>query len=280
MDCSQPCSSVHGIFPGRLLDWVAISSSKGSSQPRDLTSISESPALQEDSFTTEPPGKPQIIKLTELCNLNMWSFFPSTTPQKTCSKIVWENQYLLIKYIFSNIQQNYISTKKVLPNRISHRSLLDDIFWFPQFFVNLASIRTLHFLRTDHIYQNNHFPVYNVSRMNVNQSLNTLIGHNVRTWVSPGVSLIRVNTSFMKHIYIIRLPRWLSSKEPAYQCKRHGFNPWVRKTPGEENGTPIQYSCLGNLIGRGAWWAIVIVHGVEKTQTWLSNLTNSNTYNQ
>ena len=122
---------------------------------------------------------------------------------------------------------------------------------------------TLPFLRTDHLSQNNCLPVYNISRMDVNQSLNTLIGRNVRTWVSPGVSLIRVNTSFMKHIRIIGLPRWLSGKELAYQCKRRGFNPWVRKTPGEENGTPIQYSCLGNLMDRGAWRAIV--HGIEKT---------------
>ena len=36
MDGSPPGSSVHGIFQARILEWVAISSSKGSSQPRDL----------------------------------------------------------------------------------------------------------------------------------------------------------------------------------------------------------------------------------------------------
>ena len=35
MDCSPPGSSVHGIFQERIVDWVAISSSKRSSQPRD-----------------------------------------------------------------------------------------------------------------------------------------------------------------------------------------------------------------------------------------------------
>ena len=29
-------------------------------------------------------------------------------------------------------------------------------------------------------------------------------------------------------------------------------------SPGEENGNPFQYSCLGNAIDKGAWWAIVI----------------------
>jgi len=37
MDCSLPCSSVHGIFQARVLEWVAISFSRGSSQPRDWT---------------------------------------------------------------------------------------------------------------------------------------------------------------------------------------------------------------------------------------------------
>ena len=37
MDCSLPGSSVHGIFQARILEWVAISFSRGSSQPRDQT---------------------------------------------------------------------------------------------------------------------------------------------------------------------------------------------------------------------------------------------------
>ena len=37
MDCSLPHSSVHGIFQARVLEWVAISFSRGSSRPRDQT---------------------------------------------------------------------------------------------------------------------------------------------------------------------------------------------------------------------------------------------------
>ena len=40
MDCSLPGSSVHGIFQARILEWVAISFSRGSSQPRDQTWVS------------------------------------------------------------------------------------------------------------------------------------------------------------------------------------------------------------------------------------------------
>ena len=54
MDCNLPGSSVHGISQTRMLDWVAISSSKGASQPRDWTL---SPALAGRVLTSEPPGK-------------------------------------------------------------------------------------------------------------------------------------------------------------------------------------------------------------------------------
>ena len=40
MDCSLPGSFVHGIFQARVLEWVAISFSRGSSRPRDWTQVS------------------------------------------------------------------------------------------------------------------------------------------------------------------------------------------------------------------------------------------------
>ena len=40
MDCSPPGSSIHGIFQARMLEWVAISFSRGSSWPRDQTRVS------------------------------------------------------------------------------------------------------------------------------------------------------------------------------------------------------------------------------------------------
>ena len=43
------------------------------------------------------------------------------------------------------------------------------------------------------------------------------------------------------------------------------------KNIGEGNGNPLQYSCLENSMGRGAWWAAV--HGVTKSRTWLSDFT-------
>ena len=40
LDCNLSGSSVHGIFQARVLEWVAISFSRGSSQPRDQTQVS------------------------------------------------------------------------------------------------------------------------------------------------------------------------------------------------------------------------------------------------
>ena len=42
MDCSLPSSSVHGVFQAIVLEWIAISFSSGSSQPRDRTQVSHS----------------------------------------------------------------------------------------------------------------------------------------------------------------------------------------------------------------------------------------------
>ena len=64
------------------------------------------------------------------------------------------------------------------------------------------------------------------------------------------------------------LPRCLSGKESACQCRRRrrcGFDPWVGKILGGGNGNPFQYSCLENPMDRRAWQAIV--HGVTKSQT-------------
>ena len=51
-----------------------------------------------------------------------------------------------------------------------------------------------------------------------------------------------------------------------------GLIPGLKRSSGEGNGNPLQYSCQKNPMDRGAWWAIV--HGVTKesdTTSWLNN---------
>ena len=54
VDCSPPGSSVHGISQARILGWIALSSSRGSSRPGDHTRVS---CTAGRFFTTEPLGK-------------------------------------------------------------------------------------------------------------------------------------------------------------------------------------------------------------------------------
>ena len=53
--------------------------------------------------------------------------------------------------------------------------------------------------------------------------------------------------------------------------KRYLYLVQAVQSSGEGTGTPLQYSCLGNPMDGGAWWAAV--HGVAKSWTRLSNLT-------
>ena len=73
MDCSKPGSSVHGILQARILEWVAISYSRGSSQPRGWTCVS--PALAGRFFSTEPSGKPHVYVY-----IYINSFIPYNSP--------------------------------------------------------------------------------------------------------------------------------------------------------------------------------------------------------
>ena len=61
--CSPPASSIHGILQARRLEWVAISSSRESSRPRDQTQVSCIPGRL---FTSEPPGKSQLYIYTDI----------------------------------------------------------------------------------------------------------------------------------------------------------------------------------------------------------------------
>ena len=70
----------------------------------------------------------------------------------------------------------------------------------------------------------------------------------------------------------MELAQWLSSKEFACNVGAVGdmdLIPGSGRSPREENGNPLQYSCLENPMGRGDWRAIV--HRVTKSQTRLSD---------
>ena len=64
MDCSLTGSSVHGILQARILEWVAMPSSRGSSQPRDKTRVSYISHIAGRVFTLSHQGSPLSISAT------------------------------------------------------------------------------------------------------------------------------------------------------------------------------------------------------------------------
>ena len=87
MDCSPPDSSVHGILQARILKWVAMPSSRRSSQLRARTQVS---CFAGRFFTAEPPGKPRPH---------------SSAPQKSGKRLSITD--ILHSFWFSNVVWKY-----------------------------------------------------------------------------------------------------------------------------------------------------------------------------
>ena len=64
-------------------------------------------------------------------------------------------------------------------------------------------------------------------------------------------------------------PGGSDGEEPVCHAGCPGLIPQSRRSPGEENGYWLQYSCLENPMDGGAWWATI--HGVTKSWTPLSD---------
>ena len=76
---------------------------------------------------------------------------------------------------------------------------------------------------------------------------------------------VYTHTHTHTRIFILCFPGGLDSKESAYNAGNLGSIPGLRRSPGEGHGNPLQYSCLGNSMSRGAWRATV--SGVAESQT-------------
>ena len=68
-------------------------------------------------------------------------------------------------------------------------------------------------------------------------------------------------------------PGGSASKASAHNARNPSSIPGLGRSPGEENGNPLQYSCLENSMNRRAWRTTV--HGVAKSRTRLKRLTFS-----
>ena len=71
------------------------------------------------------------------------------------------------------------------------------------------------------------------------------------------------------------LPRWLSGKESACQCRTRGFKPWVRKILWRRKWQPTPVFFPGKSHGQKS--LVAIIYGVAKSQAWLSGYMTTHT---
>ena len=112
MDCSPPGSSVHGISQARTLEWVAMSSSGGSSPPRNRTCVSCSTG---GLFTTEPPRKP--LKCEHTISLFHLALLRKQKPKiQQIIMLVW----MMLTFIKLNFKHFFLYKMSLGSTLISH----------------------------------------------------------------------------------------------------------------------------------------------------------------
>ena len=105
MDCCPPGSSVHGVLQASILEWVAISSSRGSSRPRDQTCISCISCISRRFFTTSATWETLNMCLVTqscptLCDIMNCSPPGSSVHGDSPGKNIGEGCYALLQGIF------------------------------------------------------------------------------------------------------------------------------------------------------------------------------------
>ena len=97
MDYSPPKSSFHGILQARILEWVAMPSSRGFSQSRDQTCIS---CITGRFFTTEPSFSFNSIKIIKhLLVFSCFKIFAKSNIWVTSHSVSIYNYFFLVDYI-------------------------------------------------------------------------------------------------------------------------------------------------------------------------------------
>ena len=80
----------------------------------------------------------------------------------------------------------------------------------------------------------------------------------VRNWGLPATMSVTLEINLLRPVKNhVGLPWWLRSEESTCNAGDVCSIPGSRRSPGEGNGYPFQYSCLKNPMDRGAWWAVV-----------------------
>ena len=136
MDCNLPGSPVHGILQARILEWVAMPSSRGSSWPRDQTQVSCIAIIF--SLSSEPPGKAIILQL-KINKIKCLVFFNGNLLMFWLLGFYYKTPYpsWLLPYVFGALPQSDLrgclrgwSPQKI--HQIKHNShCLGGAFFYP-----------------------------------------------------------------------------------------------------------------------------------------------------
>ena len=93
------------------------------------------------------------------------------------------------------------------------------------------------------------------------------ISHQSKTFFELMDSLLSINHISKTLKECQGFPGGSDSKKSVFSAGNLGWIPGLRRSPGGENGNPLQYSCLKNSMDRGDWRATV--HRAAKSQTQL-----------
>ena len=114
MDCSPPASSVHVILQARILEWVAVPSSRGSSLPRDGNWVSCSSCIAARLFIAEQPESPNTSRYNiKLWDIPMTEFYAGIKRRTIKRMYQYKNIYVYLN--FSSVQSSCSVVSNSLP---------------------------------------------------------------------------------------------------------------------------------------------------------------------
>ena len=113
VDCSPPCSSVHGILQASILEWAAMPSSRRLSQLRDQICASRGSCIAGRFFTTEPLGKPlNAVAFIMFCFAQLLTFcgrvLPPWLEHDMFCIFIFPTHLMLSKYLLSDMKHRVV----------------------------------------------------------------------------------------------------------------------------------------------------------------------------
>ena len=184
----------------------------------------------------------------------------------------WNRQRLTCKALWSVKAAGLLDTHQRSPNRVQKTTLYQLWTWSTQLSNGQKGWRPLtwRYLSRCHVIK----IIKKAHGCQTHQQLSTILNLHLDLECGdrpqPGSesrSLVSIRNSLRK--VSVTLHCGSDGKESACNAEDPGSIPGLERFPGERNGHPLQYSCLGNYMVREAWW--ITVHGVAKSRTQLTD---------